>query len=102
MHSFLEDLRFAVRQLRKSPGFTITAVLSLAIGIGINTSMFSSMDAVVLRPLAVPQLDRVVAIAEQKKSGDTHWVAMANFEDWQRQSRSFESMAVRTSRRAWR
>lgn len=95
MHSFLEDLRFAVRQLRKSPGFTITAVLSLAIGIGINTSMFSSMDAVVLRPLAVPQLDRVVAIAEQKKSGDTHWVAMANFEDWQRQSRSFESMAVR-------
>jgi putative ABC transport system permease protein len=95
MHSFFEDLRFAVRQLRKSPGFTITAVLSLAIGIGINTSMFSSMDAVVLRPLAVPQLDRVMAIAEQRKSGDTHWVSMANFEDWQRQTRSFESMAVR-------
>jgi putative ABC transport system permease protein len=96
MQSFYEDLRYAARQLRKSPGFTLTAVLSLAIGIGINTSMFSSMDAVVLRPLAVPQLDRVVTIAEQKKSGDTHWVALANFEDWQRQSRSFESMAVRT------
>ncbi len=95
MYSFFEDLRFAARQLRKSPGFTITAVLSLAIGIGINTSMFSSMDAVVLHPLTVPQLDRVMAIAEQKKSGDTHWVSMANFEDWQRQSRSFESMAVR-------
>ncbi len=96
MHSFIEDLRFAARQLRKSPGFTITAVLSLAIGIGINTSMFSNMDAVVLRPLAVPQLDRVVTIAEQQKSGDLHQVALANFEDWQRQSRSFESLAVRT------
>jgi len=95
MNSFFEDLRFAARQLRKSPGFTVTAVLSLAVGIGINTSMFSSMDAVVLHPLTVPQLDRVMAIAEQKKSGDTHWVSMANFEDWQRQSRSFESMAVR-------
>jgi len=95
MNSFFEDLRFAVRQLRKSPGFTATAVLSLAIGIGINTSMFSSMDAVVLHPLTVPQLDRVMALAEQRKSGDTHWVSMANFEDWQRQSRSFESMAVR-------
>ncbi|MGP8251571.1 MAG: ABC transporter permease [Terracidiphilus sp.] len=97
MHSFFEDLRFAARQLRKSPGFTATAVLSLAIGIGINTSMFSSMDAVVLRPLAVPQLDRVMTIAEQMKSGDLHSVALANFKDWQSQNRSFESLAVRTS-----
>ena len=97
MHSFFEDMRFAARQLRKSPGFTATAVLSLAIGIGINTSMFSNMDAVVLRPLAVPQLDRVMTIAEQKKGGDLHWVALANYEDWQRQSRSFESLAVRTN-----
>ncbi|MGA2569637.1 MAG: ABC transporter permease [Terracidiphilus sp.] len=95
MHSFFEDLRFAARQLRKSPGFTITAVVSLAIGIGINTSLFSNMDAVVLRPLAVPQLDRVMTISEQRRSGDLHWVALANYEDWQRGSRSFESMAVR-------
>jgi len=96
MNSFFEDLRFAARQLRKSPGFTVTAVLSLAIGIGINTSMFSNMDAVILRPLAVPHLDRVMTIAEQMKSGDLHQVALANFEDWQRQSHSFESLAVRT------
>jgi putative ABC transport system permease protein len=96
MNSFLEDLRFAVRQLRKSPGFTATAILSLAIGIGINTSMFSNMDAVVLHPLAVPQFDRVMTIAEQTKGGDLHWDALANYEDWQRQNRSFESMAVRT------
>jgi putative ABC transport system permease protein len=97
MYSFFEDVRFAARQLRKSPGFTITAVLSLAVGIGINTSMFSSMDAVVLRPLAVPQFDRVMTIAEQRKSGDIHSAALANFEDWQRQNRSFESLAVRSN-----
>ena len=96
MHSFLEDIRFALRQLRKSPGFAITAVLSLAVGIGINTSVFSSMDAVVLRPLAVPRLDRVMTIAEEKKSGEVHWVAMANYEDWLRSSRSFASLAIRT------
>jgi putative ABC transport system permease protein len=94
MHSFFEDLQFAARQLRKSPGFTATAVISLAIGIGINTSMYSNMDAVILRPLAVPQLHRVMTIAEQRKSGDLHWVALANYIDWQRQSRSFESFAV--------
>jgi putative ABC transport system permease protein len=96
MHSFYEDLRFAIRQLRKSPGFTATSVLSLAIGIGINTSMFSNMDAVILHPLAVPQFDRVMTIAEQKQGGDLHWDALANYADWQRQSRAFESMSVRT------
>ena len=65
MHTLLQDLRYAVRQLWKSRGFTLAAVSSLAIGIGINTAIFSNMDAVVLHPLAVPQLDRVVTVAEQ-------------------------------------
>jgi putative ABC transport system permease protein len=94
MHSLLEDFRFAVRQLRKSPGFTAAAVVSLAIGIGINTSMYSNMDAVILHPLAVPQLHRVMTIAEQRKSGDLHWVALANYLDWQRETRYFDSLAV--------
>ncbi|MGA2651659.1 MAG: ABC transporter permease [Terracidiphilus sp.] len=104
MHSLfedlLQDLSYAVRHLWKSPGFTITAVLSLAIGIGINTALFSNMDAVVLHPLAVPQLDRVVTVAEQqahrRADGFYEPVSLANYEDWVHQSSSFESLAVRT------
>jgi hypothetical protein len=94
MQTLLQDLRYAVRQLWKSPGFTLAAVITFAIGIGANTAIFSSMDAVVLRPLAVPQMDRVATIAEQKEEGQLYRVALANFTDWQRQNKSFEEMAV--------
>ena len=92
----LADLKYALRQLRKSPGFALTAVLTLAIGIGVNTAVFSLMDALVLHPLAVPDMNRVVTVAEQQKGGDARQVALANYEDWKRQSRSFEGLAVRT------
>ena len=91
----LRELRYALRQLRKSPGFTIAAVLSLAVGIGINTAIFSNMDAVVLHPLAVPQLDRVMTVDEQSARGTYEWVTLANYEDWVRQNRAFEALAVR-------
>jgi putative ABC transport system permease protein len=90
------DVRYAARQLRKSPGFTVTAIVTLGLGVGINTACFSSMDAVVLRPLAVPDLHRVMTIAERPSRGGYQPVALANYEDWLRQSRSFESIAVRT------
>jgi putative ABC transport system permease protein len=100
MQTVVQDLRYAVRQLWKSPGFTIASVLSLAIGIGFNTAIFSNMDAVVLHPLAVPQLDRVVTVAEQSAHSSYErgyeQVALANYEDWARQNRSFASLAVRT------
>lgn len=90
------DVRYAARQLRKAPGFTFTVMATLAIGIGVNIAVYSSMDAVVLRPLAVPAFDRVVAVAEQQQRGerDAVTVTFANFEDWRRQSRSFEELSA--------
>jgi predicted permease len=97
MHTLIQDLRYAVRQLWKSPGFAGTAILTLAIGIGINAAGFSIMDAVIFRPLAVPDLKHVVVVYEQKNHGDDRQVALADFGDWQRQSRSFEELAVHSS-----
>jgi putative ABC transport system permease protein len=92
------DLRFALRQLWKAPGFTVTTVLTLAIGIGANTAVFSMMDAIVFHPIAVPGLDRVVTVAEQQGRGESKRVTLANYESWKRQSQSFEGLSVRSSR----
>ena len=97
MQTLIQDLRYAVRQLWKSPGFAITAILTLAIGIGVNTAGFSIMDAVIFRPLAVPDLKHVVVVYEQKNHGDDQQVALADIADWQRQSRSFEELAVHSA-----
>lgn len=99
LSGFWRDVRYGLRQLRRAPGFTITVVVILAIGIGINTAIFSNMDAVVLHPLAVPQLDRVVTVDEQQDRKSYVFgyeqVTLANYEDWVRQSRSFESISIR-------
>lgn len=95
LESFAQDFRFAARRLLKNPGFTVTAVLILALGIGANTAMFSVVRAVLLRPLAYSQPDRIVRLATLwKKSGHQGQVSAPDFHDWHDQSSAFEHMAI--------
>ncbi len=94
MTSLIQDLRFAVRALRRDPLTSVVVVLTLALGIGANTAMFAAFDAWVLRPLDLEQPERLVALHESRsKLGGVSGVAPANFRDWQQQSRSFEAIA---------
>ncbi|HYL93353.1 MAG TPA: ABC transporter permease, partial [Alphaproteobacteria bacterium] len=96
MESLLQDVRYALRTLRKSPGFAIAAVLTLALGMGANTVMFSVLNAVLLRPLPYPHADRLVQIWEtDTRLGDNRGpVSPYNFVDWQGQAKSFARMAA--------
>ena len=102
MASFLQDLAYAARVLRKSPGFTAIALLTLAIGIGANTAVFSVFHAVLLRPLPYPNAQDIVAIWEKRpREADSMRVTVsaADFVDWRRTARSFSSMALYTTGR---
>jgi len=88
-----QDIVYAFRGMRRSPAFTLTAVLSLALGIGANTAIFSIVNAVLLRPLPYRQPDRLIMLWERDKNGDNA-VAPADFRDWRAQSRSFEHLAA--------
>ena len=88
------DLRYALRQLFKSPGFTIVAVLTIALGIGANTAIFSVVSGVLLHPLPFPDAGRLVTLYQDEPNFDKGSISYANFLDWQRMNRSFESMAV--------
>src|SRR5687767_130604 len=96
MDAFLNDIRYAVRNLMKRPGFTLIAVLTLAVGIGANSAIFSAIHALLMKPLAFPEIDRVVAIWEKNPiSGRLHdEVTVANYIDWRDQSQSFEQLAL--------
>jgi putative ABC transport system permease protein len=94
MTSFLGDVRLAVRSLARRPGFTAVAVLALALGIGANTAIFSVVNAVLLRPLALPESDRLVTIYDVDEEGDHSAVSGADIVAWQRASRSFAGIAA--------
>lgn len=92
-----QDIRYAVRMLAQSPGFAAVAILSLALGIGANTAVFSVVDAVLLKPLPFPASDRLMAVWETMPGNDRRMVAPGNFVDWQKQSQSFAHLAAYTT-----
>ncbi len=94
MTRLLQDIRFAARLLMRRPGFTAIAVLSLALGIGANTAIFSVIDAVLLRPLPYAQPDRLVRLYETAPQMPLSSVAPANFRDWQEQNHVFSQLAA--------
>ena len=100
MTGLLQDLRYALRQLRKSPGFTAVVVIMLALGIGANTAIFSVVNAVLLRPLPYKDADRLVMIWQQ--NSHRGWfennISGANFLDWKKQNHVFTDIAAFESR----
>ncbi len=94
MDTLLKDVRYALRTLRQSPGFTLVAILTLALGIGANTAMFSVVTAVLLRPLPFPEPDRIVAISTVSENGRPTAESFPDFADFRERNRSFEHIAA--------
>jgi putative ABC transport system permease protein len=90
----MNDFRYALRQLRKSPGFTLIAVLTLALGIGANTAIFSVIYAVLLRPLPYPEGDRLMIVTETDSNQPQISVSFPDYVDWKRDQTSFENIAL--------
>src|SRR5687768_2243625 len=87
------DARFMSRGLWRTPGFTIAVVLTLALGIGANTAIFSVVDQLLLRPLPYPEGDNLLMVYESHATDSTNVVSPANWLDWQRDNRTLEGLA---------
>ena len=90
----MNDLRFAFRQLTKNPGFTLIAILALALGIGANTAIFSVVNAVLLRPLPYPDADKLIVLRERSSVFERGAVGYMNWTDWHAGQRSFTNLAL--------
>src|SRR5262245_3276810 len=96
IETFFQDLRYATRVLRRDPGFTFFAVLTIALALGANAAIFSLVDAVLLKASGYPEPERIVQLWEKPPGGGRNVIAPANYLDWTKLSHSFESMAART------
>src|SRR5437660_429886 len=96
MDSFLKDLRYGIRGLAKRPVLTIIAIGTLAIGIGANSAIFSTINALLLKPLPFPDPDRIVAVWDKVPSRglERNEVALANYLDWNVQNKTFEQLGI--------
>jgi len=94
MSTLLHDLRYGLRMLAKNPGFTAVAVLTLALGIGANTAIFSVVNGVLLNPLPYPEPSQLVTLHESKPNFLYGSISYPNFRDWQKENHTFSSIAV--------
>lgn len=94
MRSLIQDLRYGARMLMKKPGFTLIAVITLSLGIGATTAIFSVVDALLLRPLPYPEPERLVVVREVNSQGRQMSLAEPNYEDLRARSRSFSALAM--------
>ena len=94
MERLLQDIRYGLQNLRRNPGFAAVAVITLALGIGANTAMFSIVNAVLLRPVPYSTSERLLKLYTSMPQFRQASVSYPNFLDWQRGSRSFELMAA--------
>ena len=94
MNTFWQDVRYGTRLLVKSPGFAAIAILTLAVGIGANTALFSVVNGVLLNPLPYTNPEQLVSLYARQAHFNTASISYPNFLDWQRENRSFSSMAA--------
>ena len=94
MEAFWSDVKFGVRMLLRSPGFALVGILTLALGIGANTALFSLVNGILLAPLRFPQADRLVALYQHKPEFQYSSISYPNFLDWQRGNQTFQSVAA--------
>src|SRR5688572_32260210 len=100
--TLLRDLRYAVRLLVRTPGFALVAVLTLALGIGANTAIFTVVNALLIRPLPYAHADRLVMVWQDYRARGgpaDEWATPGNYADWRRETALFEQLAVLTG---WR